>query len=217
MAYKLIIMKNDQMLRELPLVKPTTLIGRRQHNDLILDDPTVSGKHAAIYTGESQISIEDLGSTNGTYVNGDAIPAKQPHELGLGDRLVVGSYRISLQMQVSDAWNASSVSPTIAAGSFENTTRHALSQGPSAAIEILSGINKGRQLLLTKVVTTIGPPGQGVISLTHRLNAYYIKHLEGEQIVRINGQPLQSDNTKLNNGDRIQLAGIEMVFKLSPV
>lgn len=217
MAYKLIITKNEHVLRELPLVAATTLIGRRQHNDLILDDPTVSGKHAAIYLSDGQVSIEDLDSTNGTYVNGELCSPKKRHELGLGDRISIGSYRVSLQVHVTDAWSADSHASTIAVERFDSLPSRPA--GPSAvgSIEILNGINKGRRLTLTKVVTTIGPPGQGVISLTHRLDAYYIKHLEGEQIVRINGEPLQKDSTKLQSGDKIHLAGIEMVFKLSAV
>lgn len=217
MAYKLIITKNEQVLRELPLIAATTLIGRRQHNDLILDDPTISGKHAAIYLSDGHVSIEDLGSTNSTYINGESLPAKKRSELALGDRISIGSYRISLQIHVTDGWNDDSQASTIAVERFDALPSRALGQDAVGSIEILNGINKGRRLTLTKVVTTIGPPGQGVISLTHRLDAYYIKHVEGEQTVLINGEPLQSGSTKLNRGDHIHLAGIEMVFQLTPV
>ncbi|MDH5856685.1 FHA domain-containing protein [Lampropedia aestuarii] len=217
MAYKLLITKNEQVLRELPLTAATTLIGRRQHNDLILDEPTVSGKHAALYLSDGQVTIEDLESTNGTFINGVLISAKKRHELGSGDRVSVGSYRISLHMHEAETWSAESHASTIAVDRFSNPMSQPPEQSAVGSIEILNGINKGRRLTLTKVVTTIGPPGQGVISLTHRLDAYYIKHLEGEQPVTINGQALQSGSTKLNSGDQIYLAGIEMVFKLSPV
>jgi len=217
MAYKLLITKNEQVLRELPLTSATTLIGRRQHNDLILDEPTVSGKHAAIYLSDEHVSLEDLESTNGTHLNGVLVAAKKRHELGLGDRIDIGSYRISLQAHITDSWSAESHASTIAVDHFSGPTSQPPTKSAIGSIEILNGINKGRRLTLTKVVTTIGPPGQGVISLTHRLDAYYIKQVEGEQAITINDKVLPSGSTKLSPGDKIHVAGIEMLFILSPV
>lgn len=216
MAYKLIISKNEQVLRELPLTAATTLIGRRQHNDLVLDEPTVSGKHAALFLTDEHVSVEDFESTNGTYVNGIVLISKKRHELGLGDRISIGSYRISLQEHEAESWSTESHASTIAVDRLTGPLSQPAEQTAVGSIEILNGVNKGRRLTLTKVVTTIGPPGQGVISMTRRLDAYYIKQVEGEQRVTINGVALQGSSTKLNSGDKIHLAGIEMVFNLNP-
>ncbi|RZS33352.1 FHA domain-containing protein [Corticibacter populi] len=210
MPYKLIISKDDRVLKEHLLPAGQTLVGRRPHNDLVLEDPTVSGKHAIIRVQDDEVEIEDLGSTNGTYVNGDPI-ARQ--ELQLGDRMVIGPYRISLQLQIQDAWANAGSAPSVMPTYFQETSRGVLGQQQTAFIEITAGPNAGRHLPLTKVVTTIGTPGVGVISLTHRLDGFLLAKVEGEDPVTLNGQPIEG-SVKLKDGDKIQMASIGMVFRL---
>lgn len=215
MAYKLIIMKNDRVVREHVLHAAQTPIGRRQHNTVILDDATVSGKHAIIRVSDAQIDIEDLGSTNGTYLNGDALTANQRQDLQLGDRLVIGPYRITVQLEMDDAWADAHLTPTVAKHDFEETYRAGLAKQTRAAVlEIISGVNAGRTLPLTKVVTTIGTPGVGILSLTHRLNAFVLNKVEGDHDITINDETISSEGAKLQDGDRIRMASIEMVFRL---
>ena len=70
---KLILSVDGQVLKEYNLSKERTLIGRKAHNDIQIDNLAVSGEHAAIITILNDSFIEDLGSTNGTMVNGKPI------------------------------------------------------------------------------------------------------------------------------------------------
>jgi pSer/pThr/pTyr-binding forkhead associated (FHA) protein len=70
-----------------------TTIGRSPDCNIFLDDVTVSRKHAVLIEENGQVSIEDLGSLNGTFVNRKRIDA--PTRLQSGDELQVGKYRLS--------------------------------------------------------------------------------------------------------------------------
>ncbi|WP_143326861.1 FHA domain-containing protein [Vandammella animalimorsus] len=220
MAYKLIVTKEDRVMREHALVAPLTHIGRRQHNDLVLEDSTVSGKHAIVRINGAQLDIEDVGSTNGTYVNGDPIPAKVRQDLQLGDRIVIGPYRISVQLQMEGSWDTGqSITPTLTASHFEETQPASalVARSLPAAIDIATGANAGRRLMLNKIVTTIGSPAVGVLSFTHRPNHYTLTKLEGAQEAFVNDQPIGANKPiQLKDGDRIRMAAIEMVFRLLP-
>ncbi|MDO4705553.1 MAG: FHA domain-containing protein [Comamonadaceae bacterium] len=210
MAYKLIISKDNQILRE-HLLRAETRIGRRHHNDLVLEDATVSGKHAVLRMPAQKVEIEDLGSTNGTYINGDLLEPHTLRPLQLGDAIVIGPYRISLQAQVASSPQDTGAEPSL----FANTIPCTL-DCRNAFIEFTAGTgaNVGRKLPLTKVVTTIGTPGMGVISLTRKLNLYVLKQLEGANPATINGNPVTETGVKLNHGDRVRLAEIEFLFHI---
>ena len=87
----------DQTGREFPLRIGENSIGR-EAADVILTDSAVSRKHACITVGESAIEIEDLGSTNGTEVDGARIPSGEKVPLRDGSVVVVGSARFSLKV-----------------------------------------------------------------------------------------------------------------------
>jgi hypothetical protein len=67
---KVILSLDDVVLKEIPLTKERTTIGRKSHNDIHIDNLAVSGDHAVIETIMNDCIVEDLGSTNGTLVNG---------------------------------------------------------------------------------------------------------------------------------------------------
>ena len=68
---KLILSLDGQVLREVPLDKERVTIGRKPHNDIPIENLAVSGEHACIVTILNDSFLEDLGSTNGTLVNGN--------------------------------------------------------------------------------------------------------------------------------------------------
>ncbi|HET7731373.1 MAG TPA: FHA domain-containing protein [Usitatibacter sp.] len=88
---KLILSVDGQVLKEFTLSKERTLIGRKPHNDIQIDNLAVSGEHAAIITILNDSFIEDLGSTNGTMVNGK--PVKK-HFLQNNDVVEIGKHRL---------------------------------------------------------------------------------------------------------------------------
>src|SRR5262245_47455723 len=87
---KLILSMDGLVLKEIPLTKERTTIGRKPHNDIQIDNLAVSGEHAVIVTILNDSFLEDLGSTNGTLVNGNAI---QKHVLQNDDVIELGKYK----------------------------------------------------------------------------------------------------------------------------
>jgi len=81
-----------------------------------------------------------------------------------------------------------------------------------ASIKVLNGAAAGREVALTKVVTTVGKPGVQVASITKRPGGYVLAHVEGAQRPSVNGNPLVSETVHLRNGDLIELAGTQMQF-----
>lgn len=88
---KLILSVDGQVLKEYTLNKERTLIGRKAHNDIQIDNLAVSGEHAAIITILNDSFIEDLGSTNGTMVNGKPI---KKHFLQNNDVVEIGKHKL---------------------------------------------------------------------------------------------------------------------------
>ena len=84
---KLILSMDGLVLKEIPLSKERTTIGRKAHNDIQIDNLAVSGEHAVIVTILNDSFMEDLGSTNGTLVNGEPVIEK---ELTDGDMIAIG-------------------------------------------------------------------------------------------------------------------------------
>ena len=81
-----------------------------------------------------------------------------------------------------------------------------------ASIKVLNGAAAGREVVLTKVVTTVGKPGVQVASITKRPNGYAFSHVEGATKPSVNGVMIVGDSVPLRNGDVIELAGTQMQF-----
>jgi hypothetical protein len=87
-----------------------------------------------------------------------------------------------------------------------------IAQVLSAAIKVLSGAAVGREVPLTKIVTTIGKPGVAVAAITKRPQGFVVHHVEGGGNPTLNGSPIGQDPIQLKNGDVIELAGTQMQF-----
>ena len=83
--------------------------------------------------------------------------------------------------------------------------------GP-ATIRVMNGAAAGREVSLTKVVTTVGKPGVQVASITKRPTGYVLAHVEGTARPTVNSNPLVGETVPLKNGDVIELAGTQMQF-----
>ena len=183
---KMIISLNGNVLREVQLTKNRTSFGRRSYNDIVIDHMAVSGEHAVLQMSGSDSHIEDLGSTNGTYVNGKGIKNQQLHH---GDMIEIGKYKIQY---VDDAQPAQPVA--------------------GGAIKVLSGPAAGREMALVKPVTSLGKVGVSVATITQSANGFALAHVEGDSPPLVNGAVVGSEAVALNNGDLIELAGAQMRF-----
>lgn len=83
----LVLLSDDQAVKTIPIERRVR-IGRQSDNDLVVTDPGVSRHHAEVINSNGTCTLRDLGSTNGTYVNGSVV---SEHALRDGDRISVGS------------------------------------------------------------------------------------------------------------------------------
>lgn len=288
---RLILSLDNQVLAEYNMTKERYTVGRLPDNDVRIDNPAVSGHHSLIINILNDSFLEDLNSTNGTYVNGKLI---KKHALQHGDVITIGHHQLRFSDQQApeteqDEFEKTMVIPTgqqnadqlakaekaadkaVAAAVEESTPEDEIaesvkldpeeaaaleedapkaapepepapapaveekkaepvshsstltgidpSQAPSALplakLQVLSGAFAGRELELTKALTTLGRPGVQVAAITRRAEGYYIVHVESGKegdFPLVNGQPIGAQARKLNDNDVVQLAGVKMGF-----
>ena len=259
---KLILSMDGLVLKEIPLTKERTTIGRKPHNDIQIDNLAVSGEHAVIVTILNDSFLEDLGSTNGTLVNGNTV---KKHFLQNNDVVELGKYKLkyiaepgaaqpaekadfekTMVLRPSAMRAAAEQAKAMAAGGAQPQAAEAarvaalqavgtaaqaagIAEKPAAApaaapfvpprpaqplgaIQIISGASAGKELELTKPLTTLGKPGVQVAVLTRRPQGYFITHVEGANQPMVNGHSIGTAPHALKDHDLIELAGVKMEF-----
>jgi hypothetical protein len=220
---RLVLSLDGVVLKEVPLTKDRTTIGRRSHNDLVIDNLAISGEHAVLSRSGEDLYLEDLGSTNGTTVNGQ--PVKR-HLLVGGDLIEIGKYRLKfvsegnelpvigeVDFDTSHPLKREFYSPSPATIPVRQAPQAPAAPMPAGAvIRILTGANAGRELPLVKALTTIGRPGYQVAVITRRPSGYFIAHVEGDVFPSVNGANIGSSAHSLKDKDVIELAGVQMEF-----
>jgi pSer/pThr/pTyr-binding forkhead associated (FHA) protein len=88
---KMIVSIDGVVIKEVQLTKDRTTLGRRPYNDIVIDNLAVSGEHAVLQMTGTEVHLEDLNSTNGTYVNGKAVKKQL---LQNNDTVEIGKYKI---------------------------------------------------------------------------------------------------------------------------
>ena len=296
---RLILSLDNQVLAEYNMSKERYTIGRLPDNDVRIDNPAVSGHHSLIINILNDSFLEDLNSTNGTYVNGKLI---KKHALQHGDVITIGHHQLRFSDEPAteteqDEFEKTMVIPSgqqsaeqlaraeqaaeaaalgeadsgvrldpedaaaleedakPAAASNDSVVERAVEPEPSpepepeptpepapkpapepvshsataagidpssapnalplAKLQVLSGAFAGRELELTKALTTLGRPGVQVAAITRRAEGYFIVHVESGKegdFPLINGQPIGAQARKLADNDVVQLAGVKMGF-----
>ncbi|ELX11005.1 FHA domain containing protein [Janthinobacterium sp. HH01] len=189
---KILISRDGQLEQQIQLSKERMTIGRHPRNDIVLTHPAVSGDHAVIVTILDDSFLEDLHSTNGTFVNGHRIGK---HFLQHQDVIKMAKFQVE--------FIADGVRPMMAAAPV------------LAQIEVLNGNNAGKQMALTKPQTTLGRAGVQVVVIHRHPDAYTITHQEGAQAPLVNDLPLGKQPQRLNHGDVIDLGGTHMAFRIA--
>jgi pSer/pThr/pTyr-binding forkhead associated (FHA) protein len=220
----MIVSIDEVVIKEVQLTKDKTTFGRRPYNDIVIDNLAVSGEHAVLQMTAGEVFLEDLNSTNGSYLNGKAVKKQQ---LQNGDTIEIGKYKIKFvadpagnnfdKTMVIKARPAAPYQPPSAGGTpsgFATVTgSDSLEMSTlQASIKVLSGAASGREVPLTKVVTTIGKPGVAVAAITRRKQGFVVHHVEGAGNPMLNGAPISEAPMPLKNGDVIELAGTQMQF-----
>ncbi|MFO1408604.1 MAG: FHA domain-containing protein [Steroidobacteraceae bacterium] len=224
---RLVLSLDGQSLAEYNMSKERYTIGRLPDNDIRIDNAAVSGHHALIINILNDSFLEDLNSTNGTYVNGKII---KKHALQHGDVITVGHHTLrfveneadepadefekTMVISPRDASRmnipaAAAPPPAPAAQQYPNNTL------PKARLQVLSGQFAGRELELVKTLTTLGRPGLQVAAITRRSDGFYIVHVESAQdgdFPLLNGAPTGPQARRLQDNDVVTLAGVKMGF-----
>jgi FHA domain len=240
---RLVLSLDSQVMAEYNMNKERYTIGRLPDNDIRIDNAAVSGHHSLIINILNDSFLEDLNSTNGTYVNGKLI---KKHALQHGDVITVGHHQLRFvedDEQQDEFEKTMVIQPSArpveklrtavagshldgehaqpapaAAAATSQTTRSRTAEGVAlkkAKLQVLSGAFAGRELEITKALTTLGRPGVQVAAITRRGEGYYIVHVDSgkaDDFPLLNGSPIGAQATKLSDNDVIQLAGVKMGF-----
>ena len=305
---KLILSLEGSMIREIPIDKERIMIGRKPQNDIQIENLAVSGEHACIVTILNDSFLEDLGSTNGTLVNGNQV---KKHILQNNDVIEIGKYKMKYVVEAvaaaaghapaedfertmvmrapkappkpaaapaapapaapkpaapapaaaapkpvpapapaapapKPAAPAPAPSPPPAAAAPKPAAPAPAPAAPAptaaapkpaapapaapapaaaapkpatpaeapalSALLILTGGNAGKEIELTKNLTTLGKPGVQVSVITRRPQGYFITHVEGASFPVVNGKALDAQARQLNDHDVIELAGVKMEY-----
>jgi pSer/pThr/pTyr-binding forkhead associated (FHA) protein len=217
---KLVVSLDGVVIKEVQITKDKTTLGRRPYNDIVIDNLAVSGEHAVLQMVGADVFIEDLNSTNGTYINGKAVKKQL---LSHNDTVEIGKYKIKFIVDDGTDYEKTMImkpgtQPVAVGGRGPSSGFGASGFGAlggstaPASIRVLNGAAAGREVALTKVVTTVGKPGVQVASITKRPGGYVLAHVEGALQPTVNGNPVVGETVHLKNGDVIELAGTQMQF-----
>ena len=230
MAGSLVLTLNQSVLGEFSLDKERLLIGRKPENDIQVDNLAVSGQHAAIITILNDSFLEDLDSTNGTFVNGKLV---KKHALKHGDVITIGKHELKYvnddattddqDFEKTMIIRPGMASHAAAAAKAEETApppppgvsnQVAADDMPLGKIQVLSGPGAGKELELKKALITLGRPGVQVAVITRRPQGYFITHVEGKHPL-VNGDSIGAQAHALKDHDVVELAGVKMEFFVS--
>lgn len=234
MAYKLILKFKDTVISEIPLDREEMTIGRKPENTIHIDNLAVSGRHARVLKIGNKAILEDMGSTNGTFVNDKQITK---HILQHGDSILIGKHILTFvnvdekpvaaeaMTEEDDMDKTMIISPQarsamISKGSPLSTA----TTMPLAGLQIVAGPNSGKSIELTASLTSLGKGnncrirvkgftvGKQAAVITRRPTGYHIAHLEGMSKPKVNGESVSAQPRTLKDGDIIELGDTKMEF-----
>lgn len=217
---KLVLMSDQTVLGHYFLAKNRFTIGRQMDSDLVIDVVGVSKQHAAVFTlGNDQI-LEDLQSTNGTYVNGERV-AK--HILQNDDVIVISDYSLKYinakatpdmdfdkTMYMQGLNGVGRVEGDSTLGMETPSARFGEQLVPAGYIEPIEA-HQTEKTVLNKVLTPLGVDGDRLV-LHRRRNAFYAVHVTGRKPGTVNGQSIKLEPYQLRNGDIIEISGLRFRF-----
>lgn len=225
---KIVLSMDGVVLQEMVLSKERITIGRRPHNDLVINNSAISAEHAVVVTMLHDAYLEDLNSTNGTRVNGQPITK---HFLKNNDIIELAKYTIRFvsedELQDDGAvllkaayktegkHNLNSLNTAMPRRVYRDGDTVVLASSfaqKNAVIKILNGHDVGKEIELTKALTTIGLTNLQVAIVTQRGQTYSLTHMEGTAYPRVNGNSIGSGAYAIASGDVIEVAEIKMIF-----
>lgn len=230
---KVMLKFKEAVLKEIQLDKEVITIGRNPNNDIHIDNPAVSGSHAKIINEGGRISIEDVNSTNGTFINGKRISKSA---LNNNDVITVGKHTLvfSGPSQAAGAdqtlktkkpgLNETIVMDTRAQKAMMGETAGAAAFGDKiGGFTIIEGVSEKNEYELTKRLTTIGKTETAEIKLkgffapkvaaliNRTKDGYFISPPGTKTKIKINGSSLEG-RYELKDGDIVEVENLKMQF-----
>lgn len=206
-------------------------IGRKAENDIFLDDPSVSKFHAAILTiGNDQV-LEDTNSTNGVQVNGDKVTK---HILQNNDVVEIGDFQLkyinqrassnmdfdktmmleTTPWQVADPSEDTEPAAKPQLATAISSARSVKASFPLGGIKGVKGEYNGQEILISRPLKTFGRSGVSVAMITRRPHGYYVTHVEGKKVTKLNGKSIGTQPHPLRENDLIEVADQRLIFFL---
>ncbi|MBI3897824.1 MAG: FHA domain-containing protein [Gammaproteobacteria bacterium] len=205
---KLVIKFQGKLIGEVNLKLGDTKIGRKVGCDIVLNDNAISGEHAVVKTVGMKSSIQDLGSTNGTFIENKRV---QQHELKHGESVIIGGhtliYRDDLNLDVPVL--GKQPAPAVPPPAPQEKTTVMMSFGQ---LLVIDGKDKGKRLPLVKEEVVIDNPGKGPARIIRTSEGYVLQAGIGPGEPRLNDRPVPPGGQLLEKGDVIEVAGAKFQF-----
>ncbi|RKZ58996.1 MAG: hypothetical protein DRQ44_14155 [Gammaproteobacteria bacterium] len=234
---KLVLSFNGDFVKEYELDKEILTIGRKPDNDIHIDNLAVSGNHAKILTILNDSFVEDLDSTNGTFIAGNKI---SKHALQNGESIVIGKHELKYENASAESGESEfektmiirpdaegmpeteeadkNLEKSIGKIAADLASAGTSTSGPGPAkLKLMSGANTGKELQLTKILTTLGRPGVQVAAITRRPKGYFLIVVDAgkdNKMPLVNNAEIGKQHP-LSDGDVIEVAGVKMGFLLN--
>lgn len=227
---KLVLSAGGAVLYQCFVADERVTVGREKHNQIVVDDASVSRIHAAIQPVGNDHILEDLGSANGTIVNGtrlsrrilqhgDVMEFGQFHlrylnpkvaaDIDLERTMLIEGLPTALVPDRGDAAELFGNVPMPVAGTGTGRTNY-----PKARVWMGAGPRAGDVIELERVVTMFGRAGTQTAAIVRRPFGYYASHVEGRRAARVNGEALGREPRLLAHGDIIEAGGERLEFTL---
>lgn len=237
---KLVLKFGDTVLQEVPAGPKEVSIGRSPDNGLVIDNPAVSHYHARVFHEDGRMMIEDSGSMNGTFVNGQRVKVVT---LATGDSVAIGKHTILVQEVLDQVSPSQEAEPKLAAPKINETVmldtkeRRAFLEKVAAVGEasqvaperlkvatlvVLKGKTDRKEYALTDKLTVIGKSAMATVKLKgwfapkaaaqiNRREDHSYYIGAADRVPSVNGEPIARP-VKLSSRDIIAVAGVELEF-----
>jgi len=229
---KLTLLLGRRTMQVYDFKQPSIIVGREDGADVLIDNPSVSRRHAEIRLGDNGWVVEDLGSSNGTFMRGTKISGPQP--IGLGDEIGFGKFSIVFGKSLGEGEHAPQSSSPPRAAQPTRTSEGTMHINPHEVRELLkdsdrkkrahflweSGGSTGTHYLSDAPAVLIGTDDLCDLQVPkapkHHLLLVYsaagcdVRYLGAFGSMKVRGRGTK--RAKLRNGDAVECGGLKLTF-----
>lgn len=197
--YKLSLHFRDRILRVVQCTDAPLTIGRDADCDLVIDNLAVSPQQVRIEFDANEPRLVPLDESSPIQLN--HTPVTETVSLAHGDRIQIGKHTLAFMRDERESF---------AASSFDD--RPSPAPLAEAWLQFMSGPKLGRTIRLDRQLVRLGKSGKHSAMIASRDGGFYLSHLEGENLTRVNGRAIGDQSVRLSNGETIQVGDIKILF-----